>query len=219
MNAATTSSDQSAIPAASRQRSARRRSMSSSSRSMREGRVGHGERRVENDRSDGIAAGPLIADSAVTWRGFRFRMAAASTSALPACLRARAPRLRSRRSLERGYTACEIDFEGGFWMDYDFAARFGELAREHGHRAVGARADRRLHGPCRARQEAEHGGRDARPLGRDREGAAAPRSSSSTPASCSGARARRRSTRSASSSASCASGSRRRTAPCRSGSR
>jgi deoxyribonuclease IV len=33
--------------------------------------------------------------------------------------------------LERGYTACEIDFEGRFWMDYDFAARFGEPAREH----------------------------------------------------------------------------------------
>jgi deoxyribonuclease-4 len=34
--------------------------------------------------------------------------------------------------LERGYTACEIDFEGRFWMDYDFAGRLGELAREHG---------------------------------------------------------------------------------------
>ena len=33
---------------------------------------------------------------------------------------------------ERGYTACEIDFEGRFWMDYDFAARFGELARDAG---------------------------------------------------------------------------------------
>jgi deoxyribonuclease-4 len=33
--------------------------------------------------------------------------------------------------LERGYSACEIDFEGRFWMDYDFASRFGELAREH----------------------------------------------------------------------------------------
>src|SRR5216110_1172390 len=33
---------------------------------------------------------------------------------------------------ERGYTACEIDFEGKFWMDYDFAARFGELARAQG---------------------------------------------------------------------------------------
>jgi deoxyribonuclease-4 len=33
---------------------------------------------------------------------------------------------------ERGYTACEIDCEGGFWMDYPFAVRFGELAREAG---------------------------------------------------------------------------------------
>src|SRR5881398_1814302 len=34
--------------------------------------------------------------------------------------------------LERGYSACEIDFEGRFWMDYDFAARFGELAAANG---------------------------------------------------------------------------------------
>jgi len=34
--------------------------------------------------------------------------------------------------LERGYTACEIDFEGRFWMDYDFAARFGDLCRDAG---------------------------------------------------------------------------------------
>jgi deoxyribonuclease-4 len=33
--------------------------------------------------------------------------------------------------LERGYTACEIDFESGFWMDYPFAERLGELARAH----------------------------------------------------------------------------------------
>ena len=33
--------------------------------------------------------------------------------------------------LERGYSACEIDFEGKFWMDYDWAERFGALAREH----------------------------------------------------------------------------------------
>src|SRR5216110_2639767 len=33
---------------------------------------------------------------------------------------------------ERGYTACEIDFEGKFWMDYDFAERLGELARGAG---------------------------------------------------------------------------------------
>jgi deoxyribonuclease-4 len=34
--------------------------------------------------------------------------------------------------LERGYTASEIDFAVGFWMDYDFAARFGELCRGAG---------------------------------------------------------------------------------------
>jgi deoxyribonuclease IV len=34
--------------------------------------------------------------------------------------------------LERGYTACEIDFEGGFWMDYPWAERFGALVREAG---------------------------------------------------------------------------------------
>src|SRR5438128_8908097 len=34
--------------------------------------------------------------------------------------------------LERGYSACEIDFEGRFWMDYDFAARLGELCRGTG---------------------------------------------------------------------------------------
>ena len=30
---------------------------------------------------------------------------------------------------ERGYTACEIDFESGFWMDYPWAEEFGKLAR------------------------------------------------------------------------------------------
>jgi len=30
--------------------------------------------------------------------------------------------------LERGYAACEIDFEGGFWMDYPWAERLGEVA-------------------------------------------------------------------------------------------
>ena len=32
--------------------------------------------------------------------------------------------------LERGYSACEIDFEGGFWMDYDWAEELGRLARK-----------------------------------------------------------------------------------------
>ena len=32
--------------------------------------------------------------------------------------------------LARGLSACEIDFEGKFWMDYEFAERLGALARE-----------------------------------------------------------------------------------------
>ncbi len=32
--------------------------------------------------------------------------------------------------LEQGYDACEIDFEGGFWMDYPWAERLGALARD-----------------------------------------------------------------------------------------
>jgi len=32
----------------------------------------------------------------------------------------------------RGFSACEIDFEGKFWMDYPWAERFGELARDAG---------------------------------------------------------------------------------------
>jgi deoxyribonuclease IV len=33
--------------------------------------------------------------------------------------------------LESGYDACEIDFERGFWMDYPWAERLGEVARGH----------------------------------------------------------------------------------------
>jgi deoxyribonuclease IV len=33
---------------------------------------------------------------------------------------------------ERGYGACEIDFGGGFWMDWAFAERLGEAARSAG---------------------------------------------------------------------------------------
>src|SRR5881398_2307665 len=29
-----------------------------------------------------------------------------------------------------GYDACEIDFGDGFWMDWDFARRLGEVARQ-----------------------------------------------------------------------------------------
>jgi len=31
---------------------------------------------------------------------------------------------------ERGFNACEIDFEGKFWMDYDWAGEFGRLAKQ-----------------------------------------------------------------------------------------
>ena len=36
--------------------------------------------------------------------------------------------------LARGYSACEIDFEGGFWMkpEWEWAGRLGELAADHG---------------------------------------------------------------------------------------
>jgi len=33
-----------------------------------------------------------------------------------------------RLLLERGYAACELDLEGGFWLDRDFAAAVGEAA-------------------------------------------------------------------------------------------
>jgi deoxyribonuclease IV len=33
--------------------------------------------------------------------------------------------------IERRYRACEIDFEGGFWMDWAYAARLGELSRDN----------------------------------------------------------------------------------------
>jgi deoxyribonuclease-4 len=32
--------------------------------------------------------------------------------------------------VERGYDACEIDFESGFWMDYPWAESLGKVARE-----------------------------------------------------------------------------------------
>jgi deoxyribonuclease-4 len=34
--------------------------------------------------------------------------------------------------LDRGFSACEIDFEGRFWMDYPFAERLGVLAADAG---------------------------------------------------------------------------------------
>ena len=36
--------------------------------------------------------------------------------------------------VERGFSACEVDFEGGFWMkpEWEWAARLGEAARDAG---------------------------------------------------------------------------------------
>ncbi len=34
--------------------------------------------------------------------------------------------------VERGFTAAEVDLAGGFWMDYAWAERLGELARDAG---------------------------------------------------------------------------------------
>jgi deoxyribonuclease IV len=41
-----------------------------------------------------------------------------------------APEVAIALLLERGYAACEIDFESGFWMDYPWAERLGEFARD-----------------------------------------------------------------------------------------
>jgi deoxyribonuclease-4 len=50
----------------------------------------------------------------------------------PARLPSRAsPEEAVRLLLEAGYTACELDFESGFWMEKPFAARLGEVARQH----------------------------------------------------------------------------------------
>ncbi len=37
-----------------------------------------------------------------------------------------------RLLVERGYSACELDFESGFWLEYPAAERLGELARQRG---------------------------------------------------------------------------------------
>src|SRR5215203_5043472 len=113
MKAATTSRLHSSISPASRQRSASRRSMSSSSRSMRLGRLamrsGWNRRRTDY-------AGPVGV--------IRFGPARVPSQ--------ESPEAAIEVLLERGYNACEIDFEGKFWMDYDFAGRLGELAEKYG---------------------------------------------------------------------------------------
>src|SRR6266516_1665248 len=109
MNAATTSRLHSSMSYASRQRSARRRSISSSRRSIRDGFF-----------ISGINVG-VMSDSMATVRFGPARVPSRES-----------PEAAAELLLERGYTACEIDFEGKFWMDYPWAERFGELARENG---------------------------------------------------------------------------------------
>ena len=47
------------------------------------------------------------------------------------CPSRESPELAVELLLERGYTACELDFESGFWMDYPWAERLREVAGEH----------------------------------------------------------------------------------------
>jgi deoxyribonuclease-4 len=55
--------------------------------------------------------------------------------------------------VHHGYDACEIDFGGGFWMDWDYARRLGEVARDSGVALS-------LHAPLAAFPgHLEHGGR------------------------------------------------------------
>ncbi len=48
------------------------------------------------------------------------------------CPSRESPELAVELLLERGYDACELDLESGFWLDYPWAERLGELARAQG---------------------------------------------------------------------------------------
>src|SRR4051812_48063172 len=113
MKAPTTSRFHSVMSLASRHRSARRTSMSSSSRSMRVGWRG---------MEITIRRGPDgIARRLGRRRGRELRSLGAMgvIRVGPARVPSReSPELAVQALLERAYSACEIDFEGGFWMDY-----------------------------------------------------------------------------------------------------
>ena len=91
-------------------------------------------------RLSGREGGRLQGLPAVRWRGSaRAQPGSSRTTMATWPVRFGPARIPSRESpeaavealLERGYDACEIDFECGFWMDYPWAERLGELAREH----------------------------------------------------------------------------------------
>src|SRR5947207_5341246 len=114
MKAATTSRFHSEISAASRQRSARRRSMSSSSRSIRDGLFAMADK-VENASDGQPSSVPDVAEIRIG----------------PAGLPEAASFEESAEALEtRGYRACEIGFAGGFWLDYDEAPVLREALRD-----------------------------------------------------------------------------------------
>src|SRR5918992_421342 len=124
MKAATTSRFHSPISPASRQRSVSRRSMSSSSRSIRDGflpmRRGYGGDRTDPRNGQVRCLAPV-----------EYARDVAKLHFGPARVPSReSPEEAIALLQEHGYTACEIDFEGKFWMDYPWAERFGELARE-----------------------------------------------------------------------------------------
>ena len=63
------------------------------------------------------------------------------------------PEAAVERLVGLGYDACEVDFGDGFWMDWDYAERFGPLARDAGIALS-------LHAPLAAfLGHPEHGGR------------------------------------------------------------
>ena len=45
------------------------------------------------------------------------------------CPSRESPDLAVELLVARGYSACELDLESGFWLDYPWAERLGELAR------------------------------------------------------------------------------------------
>src|SRR3954463_15697587 len=111
MKAATTSRFHSPMSAASRPRPGGRGAMSRSRRSIREGRLAM-RRRYRPLRT---AYDPRVGK-------VRFGPARVPSRESPAAAIALLQ--------ERGFDACEIDFEGQFWMDYDWAAEFGRLAKQ-----------------------------------------------------------------------------------------
>lgn len=76
----------------------------------------------------------LLSDNTRAMRGATlYRRAMGAIRVGPARIPSReSPEAAVEALVAAGYTACEIDFESGFWMDYPWAERLGEVAREAG---------------------------------------------------------------------------------------